>query len=156
MYRIVRKEALRPTVTLYEIQAPLIAKKGQRGEFIILRVDAKGERIDYIHKLDIVAEEPYPQECPPNYKAERVATLDIPECASARVLIYLIPFQLPTVEEVAAVAPLDLKLKIVEDGKVVISRKIGSNAWSGSRFDLRLPFEGLQSLRQASVDCPPV
>ena len=26
MYRIVRKEALRPTVTLYEIEAPLIAK----------------------------------------------------------------------------------------------------------------------------------
>ena len=119
-------------------------------------LDAKGERIDYIHKLDIVAEEPYPQECPPNYKAERVATLDIPECASARVLIYLIPFQLPAFEEVAAVAPLDLKLKIVEDGKVVISRKIGSNAWSGSRFDLRLPFEGLPSLRQASQDCPPV
>ena len=29
MYRIVRKEALRPTVTLYEIEAPLIAKKAQ-------------------------------------------------------------------------------------------------------------------------------
>ena len=27
MYEIVRKEALRPTVTLYEIKAPLIAKK---------------------------------------------------------------------------------------------------------------------------------
>ena len=39
MYRIVRKEALRPTVTLYEIEAPLIAKKAQPGQFIILRVD---------------------------------------------------------------------------------------------------------------------
>ena len=27
MYRIVRKEALNPTVTLYEIEAPMIAKK---------------------------------------------------------------------------------------------------------------------------------
>ena len=27
MYRIVRKEALRPTVTLYEIEAPLVAKR---------------------------------------------------------------------------------------------------------------------------------
>ena len=45
MYRIVRKEALRPTVTLYEIEAPLIAKKAQPGQFIILRVDEKGERI---------------------------------------------------------------------------------------------------------------
>ena len=45
MYRIVRKEALRPTVTLYEIEAPLVAKKAQPGQFIILRVDEKGERI---------------------------------------------------------------------------------------------------------------
>ena len=45
MYEIVRKEALRPTVTLYEIKAPLIAKKAQPGQFIILRVDEKGERI---------------------------------------------------------------------------------------------------------------
>ena len=45
MYRIVRKEALRPTVTLYEIEAPLIAKKAQPGQFIILRVDENGERI---------------------------------------------------------------------------------------------------------------
>ena len=45
MYRIVRKEALRPTVTLYDIEAPLIAKKAQPGQFIILRVDENGERI---------------------------------------------------------------------------------------------------------------
>ena len=45
MYKIVRKEALRPTVTLYEIEAPLIAKKAQPGQFIILRVDEEGERI---------------------------------------------------------------------------------------------------------------
>ncbi len=45
MYRIVRKEVLRPTVTLYEIEAPLIAKKAQPGQFIIVRVDENGERI---------------------------------------------------------------------------------------------------------------
>ena len=45
MYRIVRKEALRPTVTLYEIEAPLIAKKAQPGQLIILRTDENGERI---------------------------------------------------------------------------------------------------------------
>ena len=45
MFRIVRKEELRPTVTLYEIEAPLIAKKAQPGQFIILRVDEMGERI---------------------------------------------------------------------------------------------------------------
>ena len=45
MYRIVKKEPLNPTVVLFEIEAPMIAKKAQPGQFIILRVDEKGERI---------------------------------------------------------------------------------------------------------------
>ncbi len=45
MYRIVRKESLRPTVTLFEIEAPLVAKKAKPGQFIILRVDENGERV---------------------------------------------------------------------------------------------------------------
>ena len=53
MYRIARKVALRPTVTLYEIEAPLVAKKAQPGQFIILRVDENGERIPItIHDYD--------------------------------------------------------------------------------------------------------
>ncbi len=45
MYKIVKKKSLNPTVTLMEIEAPLIAKKAQPGQFIILRVDEDGERI---------------------------------------------------------------------------------------------------------------
>ena len=30
MYRIVRKEALKPTVILYEIEAPMVAKKAEK------------------------------------------------------------------------------------------------------------------------------
>ena len=45
MYRIVTKKPLNPTVTLLEIEAPLIAKKAEPGQFIILRVDEDGERI---------------------------------------------------------------------------------------------------------------
>ena len=45
MFRIVRKEALKPTVVLFEIEAPLVARKAQPGQFIILRVDENGERI---------------------------------------------------------------------------------------------------------------
>jgi len=45
MYRIVRKKPLNKTVTQMEIEAPLVAKKGKPGQFIILRVDADGERI---------------------------------------------------------------------------------------------------------------
>lgn len=45
MYKIVRKEVLNPTVTLMKIDAPLIAKKAEPGQFIILRVDQDGERI---------------------------------------------------------------------------------------------------------------
>lgn len=45
MYKIVRKKELNPTVTLMDIEAPLVAKKAQPGQFIILRVDEDGERI---------------------------------------------------------------------------------------------------------------
>lgn len=45
MYKVVRREALNPTVTQLEIEAPLVAKKAQPGQFIILRVDEEGERI---------------------------------------------------------------------------------------------------------------
>ncbi len=45
MYRIVKKRELNPTVTLMEIEAPMVARKCEPGQFIILRVDADGERI---------------------------------------------------------------------------------------------------------------
>ena len=45
MYRILQKEILNPTVTLMEIDAPLVARKAEPGQFIILRVDDNGERI---------------------------------------------------------------------------------------------------------------
>lgn len=45
MYKIVNKKELNPTVTLMEIDAPLVAAKAEPGQFIILRVDENGERI---------------------------------------------------------------------------------------------------------------
>ena len=45
MYRIVNKRELNPTVTMMDIEAPLVAKKAEAGQFIILRVDEDGERI---------------------------------------------------------------------------------------------------------------
>lgn len=45
MYRIAAKKCLNPTVTQMEIEAPLVAHKALPGQFIILRVDAEGERI---------------------------------------------------------------------------------------------------------------
>ena len=45
MYKIVKKRVLNPTVTLMEIEAPLVARKAQAGQFIILRVNEDGERI---------------------------------------------------------------------------------------------------------------
>ena len=45
MYRIVHKRILNPTVTEMDIEAPLVARKAQPGQFIILRVDEDGERI---------------------------------------------------------------------------------------------------------------
>ena len=45
MYTILKKEALNPTVTRMDIAAPLIARKAEPGQFVILRVDEAGERI---------------------------------------------------------------------------------------------------------------
>ena len=45
MFKIMKKRELNPTVTLMEIDAPLIARKAEPGQFIILRVDENGERI---------------------------------------------------------------------------------------------------------------
>ena len=45
MYKIVKKRELNPTVMMYEIEAPAVARKAQPGQFIILRTDEDGERI---------------------------------------------------------------------------------------------------------------
>ena len=45
MNKILRKKRLNPTVTLMEVEAPLVARKAEPGQFIILRVDEEGERI---------------------------------------------------------------------------------------------------------------
>ena len=45
MYKIISKRELNPTVTMMDVEAPLIARKAQPGQFIILRVDENGERI---------------------------------------------------------------------------------------------------------------
>ena len=45
MYQIIRRRELNSSVTEMEILAPLVAKKANPGQFIILRVDDEGERI---------------------------------------------------------------------------------------------------------------
>ncbi|AIF52559.1 sulfide/dihydroorotate dehydrogenase-like FAD/NAD-binding protein [Pelosinus sp. UFO1] len=45
MYKILVKQQLAPSVQLFEVQAPLIAKKAKPGQFVILRVNEEGERI---------------------------------------------------------------------------------------------------------------
>lgn len=45
MYKILRKKSLNPTVTLMEVEAPMVARHAEPGQFVILRVDAEGERI---------------------------------------------------------------------------------------------------------------
>ena len=47
MYEIIKKKSLNPTVTLMEIAAPMVARKAQPGQFIILRTDEEGERIPF-------------------------------------------------------------------------------------------------------------
>jgi ferredoxin--NADP+ reductase len=45
MYQIIEKKILSENVKQFKIKAPLVAKKAKAGQFIILRIDEKGERI---------------------------------------------------------------------------------------------------------------
>jgi ferredoxin--NADP+ reductase len=45
MYKILEKHVLSETVKLMVIEAPQVARKAQAGQFVIVRVDEKGERI---------------------------------------------------------------------------------------------------------------
>jgi len=45
MYRIVKKQRLHETVSSIEVEAPYVARKALPGQFIVLRIDEKGERI---------------------------------------------------------------------------------------------------------------
>ena len=45
MYKIISKTALCDAVVKMEIEAPLVARKAEPGQFIILRVSEEGERI---------------------------------------------------------------------------------------------------------------
>lgn len=45
MYKIVEKKELNPTVTKMVVEAPLIAKKAEPGQFIIFRATEDGERV---------------------------------------------------------------------------------------------------------------
>lgn len=46
-YKIVKKNILNPQIFLMEVEAPLIAKKAEPGQFIILRIDEYGERVPF-------------------------------------------------------------------------------------------------------------
>ena len=45
MYEIVAREDLAPVTKLFVVRAPRVAAKAQAGQFVILRIDARGERI---------------------------------------------------------------------------------------------------------------
>ncbi len=45
MYKIVEKQELVPNMHLIQVEAPAVAKKAQPGQFVIVTIDEKGERI---------------------------------------------------------------------------------------------------------------
>lgn len=45
MFDIVKKQELAQSIKLYEVYAPEVAAKAQPGQFVILRIDERGERI---------------------------------------------------------------------------------------------------------------
>jgi NAD(P)H-flavin reductase len=45
MYKILQKQDLVPNIHLFRIEAPAVAKKARPGQFVVIRIDEKGERI---------------------------------------------------------------------------------------------------------------
>ncbi len=45
MYRILLREDLVPNIHLFKIESPAVARKAQAGQFVVIRMDEKGERI---------------------------------------------------------------------------------------------------------------
>lgn len=45
MFRIISRQTLATKIHLFEIEAPAIARKAQAGQFVVVRIDEKGERI---------------------------------------------------------------------------------------------------------------
>jgi len=45
LYRILLRQDLVPNIHLFKIDAPSIARKAQPGQFVVIRIDEKGERI---------------------------------------------------------------------------------------------------------------
>lgn len=45
MFRIVKRQDFAPTIHLFEIEAPAITRKAQPRQFVIVRMDERGERI---------------------------------------------------------------------------------------------------------------
>ena len=45
MYKIIEKKVLAPQIFLMDIEAPRVAKSAKPGQFVIIKMDEKGERI---------------------------------------------------------------------------------------------------------------
>ncbi|MFH1662611.1 MAG: sulfide/dihydroorotate dehydrogenase-like FAD/NAD-binding protein, partial [Chloroflexota bacterium] len=45
MYKILLRQDLVPNIHLFKIAAPAVANKAQAGQFVVIRIDEKGERI---------------------------------------------------------------------------------------------------------------
>ena len=45
MYQIIEKRELAPSIILMEVEAPRVAKSAKPGQFVIVRIDEKGERL---------------------------------------------------------------------------------------------------------------
>ena len=46
-YKILKKDVLNPQIFLMEVDAPLVARRVEPGQFIILRINECGERVPF-------------------------------------------------------------------------------------------------------------
>ena len=111
--------------------------------------DENNEQTEFLHKLDIVADEkPYPDTCPSTYFIDRRVEIDIPECHHSRVVIYILPFKLPEVGPVADYPPIPIRLAITDGGDLCYDDTLEVNQWGGKRLDFDLPLTAFRGVRR--------
>lgn len=111
--------------------------------------DERGERVEFGHRLDVIAEDkPYPTMPPKDYPKQRRVEVNMQECHHARVVIHILPFRLPEGDGIANYPPIKMELSLLDNGVEKYKDILPINQWGGKRFDFDLPFTEGRDIRK--------
>ena len=100
--------------------------------------DQQGERVGFASADDAVAPVGANLDCKPkNYPSKRVVAFETIACDNLLMYVYIIPHTIPLGRVVDEHKPFMLKVRITRGGKVVLSRELPVNRWSGASLEVR-------------------